>query len=323
MTPPTPVLSLPGSVVPRRASVGTKTKRLLRSTPRVIVLMASAAGVLLLRAGDLTQQPWVPAPYLSGISTKSTPYFSRGKPVVKGTVTRQYAPALQQAVQFGSGMSAIGSLSAIFQQIAAFYSSMLALAPIATKCTTGALTWVLAEVIARKAKTGSPDSQSSGVDFSTRLARFSIFGAVNACLLHFYFIGLPCVAHVLRSLLPNMFAQINLSVLMVIIDQFCWTPMWYIVYFFPGIAMIEGEGMKALSARLSRDLRPFLKRSWMVWIPLNLVTFSIIPMEYRLTWSMACMLCYSVLLLIMSKGARKTEEAVMVTTEKYPELAQA
>ncbi|EJU04360.1 hypothetical protein DACRYDRAFT_20915 [Dacryopinax primogenitus] len=65
------------------------------------------------------------------------------------------------------------------------------------------------------------------------------------------------------------------------LDQFVFTP-GLIAVFFTSMTLMEGKGSEEVGRRLHGAWAPTLVRNWGVFIPTQLVNFSVVPLQHRL-----------------------------------------
>jgi protein Mpv17 len=67
----------------------------------------------------------------------------------------------------------------------------------------------------------------------------------------------------------------------VALDQFILTPLM-VAAFFTSQAILEGHGVEEVKHRLSSSWELTLIKNWMVFIPVQLANFSVVPPHFRL-----------------------------------------
>lgn len=66
----------------------------------------------------------------------------------------------------------------------------------------------------------------------------------------------------------------------VLLDQFVFAPAMTALYYYI-VGFMNDEGCKATSKKLKRQLLAVLKKAWLLWIPVNLISYGFIPLELR------------------------------------------
>ncbi|KZO95523.1 hypothetical protein CALVIDRAFT_537900 [Calocera viscosa TUFC12733] len=86
----------------------------------------------------------------------------------------------------------------------------------------------------------------------------------------------------LERLPPSVTLTPRLGVMLKVgLDQFILTP-GIIAVFYTSMALMEGEGGEEVKRRLGEAWAPTLVRNWGVFIPTQLVNFSVVPLHHRL-----------------------------------------
>ena len=124
--------------------------------------------------------------------------------------------------------------------------------------------------------------RGGGLDLA-RSARFAAFGAaVQAPLFSFYFSSQDSMVDGALGLSPVAAVLVKLA-----FDQLVWTPFFWLPVFFGGMALLEGRGARAaLEAARDRGwgYTAVCRANWAVWVPVNLLTYSVVPLELRILW---------------------------------------
>lgn len=65
-----------------------------------------------------------------------------------------------------------------------------------------------------------------------------------------------------------------------LIDQFLFAPLFTALYYYVrGLAQDRSIG--TTTKQLRRDLPGIMKKNWSVWIPVNLINYSVVPLQQR------------------------------------------
>ncbi|KZT58908.1 hypothetical protein CALCODRAFT_494394 [Calocera cornea HHB12733] len=109
-----------------------------------------------------------------------------------------------------------------------------------------------------------------------RTARLTLYGGL---------VFAPIISRwyrLLERLPPSLTKSPRFTVLLkVSLDQFVLTP-GIVAVFFTSMALMEGQGGEEVRRRLAEAWAPTLVRNWGVFIPTQLVNFSVVPLHHRL-----------------------------------------
>jgi len=157
------------------------------------------------------------------------------------------------------------------------YQACLEAAPLATKAATSGVIFGASDALAQR-----QGERGGGLDL-TRSARFAAFGAaVQAPLFSVY-------VHSQDSIVDGALGGSPVAAVLVKLafDQLVWTPFFWLPVFFGGMALLEGRGVRAaLEAARDRGwgYTTVCRANWAVWVPVNFLTYSIVPLELRILW---------------------------------------
>jgi hypothetical protein len=70
----------------------------------------------------------------------------------------------------------------------------------------------------------------------------------------------------------------------VILDQFVFSPPFTALYYYV-TALMKDEPLKPVSQKIRRELFAVMKKSWMLWIPVNAINYALIPLELRVLFA--------------------------------------
>lgn len=65
-------------------------------------------------------------------------------------------------------------------------------------------------------------------------------------------------------------------------DQFVLTPC-VLSLFFTCQSLLEGKGFTEAKRRIETSWWPTIQRNWSLWIPVQAVNFSVVPLQYRVS----------------------------------------
>jgi len=216
----------------------------------------------------------------------------------------------------GAGAGAVGSS----------YLAFLDAAPLQAKALTSGFLWMMAEVIAglsKKAKSRRGDARNSSPSGSAtvrRLLAFLVFGMAHGTVSHFYFRALP-------GLLDRLQFAVGLRVptaaLCVAVDQFLWTPAWYIWMYYPSMGLIEGTGLRHAFSRVRKEWRKTVHKSWALWIPAMAICFAVVPAHLQVPFNAFIGFCWSIVLCLRgAKDETKPADLLMALGEPLPKAIQ-
>ncbi|GJD07072.1 Peroxisomal membrane protein 2 [Galdieria sulphuraria] len=80
--------------------------------------------------------------------------------------------------------------------------------------------------------------------------------------------------------------QTSLAVIVakVILDQFIFSPPFTALYYYV-TALMRDEPLKPVSQKIRRELFDVMKKSWLLWIPVNAINYALIPLELRVLFA--------------------------------------
>mmetsp|Transcript_18725 Transcript_18725/g.22422 ORF Transcript_18725/g.22422 Transcript_18725/m.22422 type:complete len:274 (-) Transcript_18725:23-844(-) len=167
------------------------------------------------------------------------------------------------------GVAAVVSSSPVFQA----YTHSLEAHPLVTKCATSGTVFTVSDLVAQL----TFERSSGGVD-GARIARFGLFGlVVHAPLFAFFFKTLDGLIDPLQ--LPGL-ESVGVKVA---IDQLLWTPPFLAFLFYVQTAVLQGKGSSQGVEKVRQVLVPTLKVNWRIWVPANVVNYTL-PADLRILW---------------------------------------
>ena len=162
------------------------------------------------------------------------------------------------------------------------YQACLEAAPLATKAATSGVIFGASDALNSLLLAQRQGVRGGGLDLA-RSARFAAFGAaVQAPLFSAYFSTQDALVDGALGDSPAAAVLVKLA-----LDQLVWTPFFWLPVFFGGMALLEGRGAQA-ALGVARDrgwgFTETCRANWAVWVPVNLLTYSVVPLELRILW---------------------------------------
>ncbi|KAI0797826.1 hypothetical protein C8Q75DRAFT_20818 [Abortiporus biennis] len=147
------------------------------------------------------------------------------------------------------------------------YNAALIRRPMITQCATAGILFATGDVIAQQVIEKKRDKH----DFM-RTARLGFYGGAM--------FG-PIVTKWFQFLNRLQFATPTKAVMYrTYLDQFVFTPA-IVGFFFGSMTFLEGKGVSDAIERINEAYAPTLVRNWGVFIPTQLINFSIVPPHFR------------------------------------------
>mmetsp|Transcript_41247 Transcript_41247/g.69025 ORF Transcript_41247/g.69025 Transcript_41247/m.69025 type:complete len:769 (-) Transcript_41247:382-2688(-) len=134
-----------------------------------------------------------------------------------------------------------------------------------------------------------------------RVFRFATFGLVDGIIGHIWFLTLDSVVG--SSAFVNIIGTTGVLPIAtkVACDQLIYCPIWY-MFFFSTLGLLEGKPLPTIGRRLRDDVPKMVVTNWAVWIPVMTVSFTYIPRDLRVLWSLTFMLFWTAFLSIFTNG---------------------
>lgn len=88
----------------------------------------------------------------------------------------------------------------------------------------------------------------------------------------------------------------------VMVDQIIFAPFLTMLYFYLR-ALAEDRSLLRTTRELRREMGGIMTRSWMVWIPANIVNYGLVPLELRALFGSVVALFWNAF--VISRAARK------------------
>jgi hypothetical protein len=73
------------------------------------------------------------------------------------------------------------------------------------------------------------------------------------------------------------------------------------MFFFSTLGLLEGKPLPTIGRRLRDDVPKMVVTNWAVWVPVMTVSFTYIPRDLRVLWSLTFMLFWTAFLSIFTK----------------------
>lgn len=135
------------------------------------------------------------------------------------------------------------------------------------QCATGGVLFGFGDVIAQQLVEG----RGKDHDF-TRTVRLGFYGG---------FMFAPVVTKWYQLLNGLRFSTPNKALIYrVYLDQAFFSPA-AVAFFFGSMSMLEGKGVDEATNRISHAFVPTLIRNWAVYVPVQVINFSIVPSHLR------------------------------------------
>lgn len=152
-----------------------------------------------------------------------------------------------------------------------FYIKLLDRYPLATKTATSAVITAIGDIIAQYI------AGANKLDWRRVFALFIVGAALTAPLFHYVYEYLELAIPASRGW-RNVVAQLC-------VDQLLAAPLW-LAAFFPTVLLIERatldeRTLAAISAQYQRDYVPSLLLTWKIFIPMQALSFTLLPASLR------------------------------------------
>ncbi|EJD04619.1 uncharacterized protein FOMMEDRAFT_107423 [Fomitiporia mediterranea MF3/22] len=179
------------------------------------------------------------------------------------------------------------------------YNALLQRRPMATQCATAAVLFGAGDVIAQQAIEGKGRDH----DFA-RTARITFYGGA--------LFG-PIMTKWYQALNRLQFASpVKAVVYRVWLDQAVLTPA-AVVFFFSSMTFLEGKGISEATRRVETAYVPTLLRNWGVFVPAQIINFSLVPTHMRFVFVGVVSLFWNTYLSYANTQAQKALLAKSIT----------
>ena len=90
-----------------------------------------------------------------------------------------------------------------------------------------------------------------------------------------------------------------------LIDQFIFAPFFTSLYFYVR-GLSNDKGIGTTSKQLKRELVGIMKGNWSVWIPANLVNYSVVPLQLRVLFGSVIGVFWNAYVIVKASRATTT-----------------
>ena len=173
----------------------------------------------------------------------------------------------------------------------AWYDAQLAALPLFTKTWTAIVLYVLGDVANQRWSWLEKAPRSRGdyaFDYS-RTTRMAVWASIATAPNALWYLFLDANEGALYGVGVSVIVQ------KIALDQFVWSPPISMA-FFVFDALAQGASWLEAAALSSPKVFPVLRISWLVWPCFHAVTYTLIPLRYRMLWINACMVAWSAIL---------------------------
>mmetsp|Transcript_13115 Transcript_13115/g.32387 ORF Transcript_13115/g.32387 Transcript_13115/m.32387 type:complete len:202 (+) Transcript_13115:101-706(+) len=176
------------------------------------------------------------------------------------------------------------------------YLGRLQTNPVMTKAITSALLSVVSDLVAKGAS-------KTPVKSSSLINELSMGLVIRGPVVHYFHTFLDKV----------VFRKTNQSSPAVVIgklalDQVIFAPLYTALYFFITGAM-EDMPVAQTRRKVSKMLLSVMKSNWTVWVPVNLVSYALIPLELRVLFGNIVSIFWTAFLIRKVKGSARNSNA--------------
>lgn len=141
--------------------------------------------------------------------------------------------------------------------------------PVLTNCLVCGTLFSAGDIIAQKL---GPDDRYR----PDRTIRAGVYGTF------FFGVVASTVTYpILNSLAPNMRPLSRLA-LRICMDQTLLSPFVYIPMYFGTMALFEGASIEQAHDRIQQNWYNTVIVNWRIWVPIQLLNFSVVPPQYRI-----------------------------------------
>ncbi|GJQ14213.1 hypothetical protein GpartN1_g6004.t1 [Galdieria partita] len=186
--------------------------------------------------------------------------------------TSSFSNSLQQLVHFTSFKNS--ATNYIYILAWRSYLRQLQTNPLVTKSITSGIISSLSTILASIIQDSGEGLKSSKV-----INEFTIGLALRAPLVHYFHTFLDkCLFRNTKQTSPAVI------VAKVILDQFIFSPPFTALYYYV-TALMRDEPLKPVSQKIRRELFAVMKKSWLLWIPVNAINYALVPLELRVLFA--------------------------------------
>jgi len=76
-------------------------------------------------------------------------------------------------------------------------------------------------------------------------------------------------------------------------------------WFFTSMSLMEGKGLSGVADSLKMTYAPTLMRGWMVYVPTQLINFTLVPPQFRFVFVSAVSLVWNTYLSVVNAGLNR------------------
>lgn len=105
------------------------------------------------------------------------------------------------------------------------------------------------------------------------------------------------------------------------IDNAFHSPLLYIPSFYLAVGAMQGETTKEITDNLQNSWWATVKACWMVWVPVQILNFSIVPVPQRVLFMNGACLFWNVILDFISHDKHESSEAASISTSPTIEVS--
>lgn len=172
-----------------------------------------------------------------------------------------------------------------------WYATQLEVNPIPTKCITGGLLFGCGDYTAQRIKAWYSDTNKHFEWEAHRTLKMMVWGGcVNAFFGHHWY-------NLVEKLVPRQ--GITGIATKIALDQLTWTPC-IDVAFLGTMALWNAKGVDGAIIEVQEKLWPTLVANWKVWPMFHVITYSLIPVPFRVLWTHCIGTCWSTFLSFMA-----------------------
>jgi protein Mpv17 len=185
------------------------------------------------------------------------------------------------------------------------YSNVLKSAPIMTKAATSATVYTIGDIIAQK----SAGTELGDIDRMRTLRSLLAGGIGHGPLSHYWY-------HISDSLFNDVLHWTAWwsFIPKVVLDQSAWGPVWNNSYILL-LGLMQRESLESMLANVKKTTIPLILSGLKIWPIAHIVTYSVVPTEYRLLWVDMVEILWVVILATTAAEAMGDADATAATAE--------
>eukprot|EP00210_Caulerpa_lentillifera_P004291 g4094.t1 len=183
------------------------------------------------------------------------------------------------------------SMSSPFTRLATWYNQVAASEPFKTAVLTSFIKTGAADVFAQKVV-----EKRETIDWQ-RNAVYSVFGFIYLGMFQYYLYNIK-FAKWCKGIVDN-FGRVGMPVVKVGLDQFVHHPFVYFPVFFITKSLVSGKGFEDAYTKYKLEIWESCKALWGIWLPAQLVNFSMVPRHLRVPYVAAVSFGWTTVLSVM------------------------